>query len=92
MLMNPDAHGGPGPGSSSKTGLASLGIAALAVLCCAAVPLLAAVAGGLALGALVGVAAGVVAVLVLVALIVAWTRRRRTSAPAQIPTKAGGSM
>ena len=49
-------------------GLVALGVAALAVLCCAGLPLLVAVLGGLALGTVLGVGTGVVA---LVALVIA---------------------
>jgi hypothetical protein len=65
---------------SSRTGLAALGVGVLAVVCCAAAPLLVGVLGGIALGSLLGVAAGVVAVIGLTALVVVRTRRRRACA------------
>jgi hypothetical protein len=88
--MNRDTQGGAGAGNTSKTVLAAFGIAALAVLCCVGGPLLAAVAGGLALGALLGIASGVVAVVVLGALIVLRASRRRACAPSGIGAEGGG--
>jgi len=46
------------PGRGDKLGLASVGVAALAIACCAAGPLLGAWVGSLAVGALVGIGAG----------------------------------
>ena len=92
MLMDNESQGGPRAGTSSKTGLAAFAIAALAVLCCAGGPLLAAVAGGLALGALLGISAGVVAVVVLGGLIVLRARRRRACARPRVDTAPDGSL
>jgi hypothetical protein len=60
-----------------KLGLAGVGIAVLAIACCAGVPLIAGVAGGIAVAAVLGVGAGVLALAALVALGVAAGRRRR---------------
>ena len=62
------------PGRGEKLGLAGVAAAALAVVCCAAGPLLLAWVGSVAVGALVGIGAGV-AVLVS-ALTVLYLRRR----------------
>ena len=70
------AERGDGGASPSQSGLAALGIAAVAIVCCAALPLLAALAGGVALGALLGVGAGVVAAVLLVGTVVARSRKR----------------
>ncbi len=60
-------------------GLVALGVAALAVLCCAGLPLLVGVLGGLALGTVLGAGAGVVALVVLTTAVLV-TRRRRAAA------------
>jgi len=73
-MHKPNARG---PGSSAKGGVAAFGIAAFAIVCCAGLPLLAAVAGGVALGTVLGVGAGLVAVLLLVGAVVMRARRRR---------------
>ncbi len=62
------------PGRSEKLGLAGIAAAALAVVCCAAGPLLVAWVGSVAVGALVGIGGGL-AVLVC-ALTVLYLRRR----------------
>ena len=58
------------------SGLAGVGAIALAIGCCAAVPLAAALAGSIALGTLVGIGAGAIALIALTALIVLRARRR----------------
>ena len=63
--------------SAAQGGPAAVGIAAFAVVCCAALPLLAALAGSLALGTLLGVGAGIGALALLVMLVVLRTRRRK---------------
>ncbi len=67
----------PGGGGA----LAVAGVGVLAVVCCAAFPLLAAVLGSVALGSVLGsvlgVGAGIVAVVVLLALVLVRARRRR---------------
>jgi len=75
--MRPEPQRDAGPGSTAKSGLAAVGVVAFAVICCAGGPLLAAVAGGLAFGAVLGIGAGVIALVVLVALVVIMARRRR---------------
>lgn len=64
----------PGRGRSERLGLAGIAAAALAVICCAAGPLLVAWVGSVAVGALVGIGGGL-AVLVS-ALTVLYLRRR----------------
>lgn len=81
-MAEPD---GSGPRSTTRGGLAALGIAAFAVVCCAALPLLAAIAGGAALGAVLGIGAGVVAAGLLVGLVVVRIRRRACVRPAPSP-------
>gem|GEM_PF-2573694 len=63
-----------------RTGLAALGIGAFAVVCCAGLPLLAGVLGGVALGSVLGVGMGVLAVGVVIALVVVRARRQRVCA------------
>lgn len=58
-------------------GLAALGIAAFAVVCCAALPLLVALAGSVAIGTVLGVGAGLAAAVLLVGVVLARIRRRR---------------
>jgi hypothetical protein len=58
-------------------GLAALGIAAFAVVCCAALPLLVALAGSVAIGTVLGIGAGLAAAVLLVGVISAGVRRRR---------------
>lgn len=62
------------PAPNDRTALAPVGIAVLAVVCCAGGPLFVAVAGSLALGALVGIAA---AACVLITACVALYLRHR---------------
>lgn len=66
---------------SGGGGLAAVGIGALAIACCAGVPLIAAVAAGsVAAGTLLGVGAGLVAAVVLAGVIVLRVRARRRAA------------
>jgi hypothetical protein len=60
-----------------KLGFAGVAAAAVAVICCAAGPLLGTVAASLEVGALAGVAAGVAALLAGALLIVRRHRRSR---------------
>ena len=69
------------PADDPWRGLAALGIAAFAIVCCAALPLLAALAGSVAIGTVLGVGAGLVAAVLLVGLVVALVRRRRACEP-----------
>ena len=68
---------GPGDDSGSRSGLAALGVAALAAVCCAALPLIAGLVGSVAVGALLGLAAGFAAAALLVGVAVSWVRHRR---------------
>jgi len=71
----------PGPREQSsggrRLGLAGVGIAAAAVICCATLPLLAGVVSGAAVGAVLGVGAGALVTILLVAAILAWARHRQ---------------
>jgi hypothetical protein len=69
--------GGREPRGESHGALAGLGIAAIAVVCCAGLPILAALAGSIAVGTVLGVGAGLAATVFLVGLAVARLRRRR---------------
>ena len=62
--------------TATRERLAAVGVAVFAVVCCAGLPLLAALAGGAALGTLLGVGAGVLGALVIG---VALAARRRSS-------------
>lgn len=75
--MNDKPKGSQG---APRTGLAALGIAAFAVLCCAGLPLVAGVLGGVALGSVLGVGAGVLVVIVVIVLVVVRARRQRACA------------
>lgn len=87
--MNDKPQGSQGtPG----TGLAALGIGAFAVVCCAGLPLVAGVLGGVALGSVLGVGAGVLAVVVVIALVVLRARRQRACATARVTTRRGGEV
>lgn len=83
--MSPDDQRKRGAGNASKTGIAAFAVAALAVACCAGLPLLAALAGSVALGALFGIGAGVIAVVALTAVVIVRVRRRRSCATAAAP-------
>jgi len=87
MLMNDKPKGLQG---TSRTGLAALGIGAFAVVCCAGLPLVAGVLGGVALGSVLGVGAGALAVIVVIVLVVARARRQRACATARATTRRGG--
>ena len=76
--------------NSPKMGLAALGIGAFAVVCCAGLPLVAGVLGGVALGSVLGVGAGALAVIVVIVLVVARARRQRACATARATTRRGG--
>ncbi len=79
-----------GSQNSPKMGLAALGIGAFAVVCCAGLPLVAGVLGGVALGSVLGVGAGALAVVVVIALVAARARRQRACATARVTTRRGG--
>ncbi len=65
--------------TDSKTGLAALGIGALAIACCLAGPLVLGALGGIAIGTVLGVTAGLLAAFLLIALVVLRSRRQRQS-------------
>jgi len=87
MLMNDKPEGSQ---NSPKMGLAALGIGAFAVVCCAGLPLVAGVLGGVALGSVLGVGAGALAVIVVIVLVAARARRQRACATARATTRRGG--
>jgi hypothetical protein len=87
MLMNDKPEGSQ---NSPKMGLAALGIGAFGVVCCAGLPLVAGVLGGVALGSVLGVGAGALAVIVVIVLVVARARRQRACATARATTRRGG--
>lgn len=78
-------------GSGANDGLAAVVIAAFAIACCAALPLLATLAGSVALATILGIGAGVVAMAVLVALIVSRQRARRQPSALDVEADSGGS-
>ncbi len=67
----------PNNAPSTRGGLAVLGATALAIGCCAAVPLTIAALGGASVAAIFGVTAGLLALVSIVALIAVIHRRRR---------------
>lgn len=79
-----------GSQNSPKMGLAALGIGAFAVVCCAGLPLVAGVLGGVALGSVLGVGAGALVVIVVIVLVLARARRQRACATACATTRRGG--
>lgn len=60
----------------AATGAAAVGVSAVAVVCCAGLPLLVTVASSVALGTVTGIGSSLV-VLVALALVVLGARRRR---------------
>ncbi len=68
-------------------GLVALGVAALAVVCCAVLPVVVGVVGGLALGTLLGVGSGVFALVVLVTAV--FVKRRHRAAACRIADDQG---
>lgn len=62
---------------TSRGALPALGIAVFAGACCAALPFIAALAGGIAAATLLGTGAGLAVAAVLASLVVARARRRR---------------
>jgi len=57
--------------------LAVAGVAVLAVVCCAAFPLLAVALGSVALGSVLGIGAGILAAVVLLTFVLVRARRRQ---------------
>jgi hypothetical protein len=68
-----DEHRGDG----AKAQLIAVGVAVVAIACCAGGPLLAALGSSVALNTVVGAGAGVMVMLALTALVVVRARRRR---------------
>lgn len=64
-------------GGSAGGRLAAVGVAALAVICCATLPLLAALLGSFALGSVLGLGAAVAAALGVLALVLVRARRQQ---------------
>lgn len=60
---------------AAKNGAASLGMAAFAIVCCGAIPLLAGLASTVAIGAILGVGAAIIALVGAVAIVVIRARR-----------------
>jgi membrane protein implicated in regulation of membrane protease activity len=71
----------PSGKSDAWGGLAAVGGIALVIGCCGAVPLVAALAGSIAVGAVLGIAVGAAALTVLVALLLLRRRRRACETP-----------
>jgi hypothetical protein len=71
----------------TSTVLGALAVGAVAVLCCAGLPALAAVFAGLTIATILGLGGGIVALIAAVAGTVAIlrARRRRSCPPAQTP-------
>ena len=65
--------------NATRAGIAGVGLAALAIACCAGLPLLIAVAGGIGATALIGARTGMVTLIAVGvgALVIARARRRR---------------
>jgi hypothetical protein len=68
------------PASSDRVALRTAGISILAVACCAGLPLLAALAGGIGVAALLGIGSGALVLLAAVVVAVMIARARRRSA------------
>ena len=64
-------------GSPARAGLAGVAFVAVAVGCCAGLPLVVVVASTVAIGTILGVAAGLVAIAAVVVGGALWVRRRR---------------
>lgn len=73
-----------------RTGWAALVVAVSAVVCCAALPILAGVVGSLAIGAGLGTGAGVLALAAL-AVLVLLRARRRAACAVRAPGESAGS-
>jgi hypothetical protein len=78
MQRDPRDHGTP-----ARDGLAALAIVAVAVGCCAGLPLLLVVASTVAIGTILGVVAGAVALAAVVLGGALWFRRRRAASCAR---------
>jgi hypothetical protein len=76
-------------GKDTSTVLAPLALGAVAVVCCAGLPALAAVFAGLTLATILGVGGGLVALIAAVAgtITIVRARRRRSCPPTQRPSQ-----
>lgn len=79
--MRRSSRSGPRGERIERTGWAALVAAVMTVVCCAALPMLVGVIGGLAIGAALGIGAGVLALAALAVLVLLRTRRRPTRLP-----------
>lgn len=70
-------HDPPKLRGAAKNGIAGLVVVAFAVVCCGALPLVAALASTLAIGAVLGVGAGILAIVAVVGAVAIRLRRRR---------------
>jgi len=82
-----------GPERHGTTGVVVVGAAAFAVFCCAGLPLVASLLGGLTLAGVLGVSGGVLIATAAVATVVVLLRARhrrasQSSSPASNPTNA----
>ena len=73
----------------TSTVLAPLAVGAVAIVCCAGLPALAAVFAGLTLATILGVGGGLVALILAVAgtIAILRARRRRSCSPTQRPSQ-----
>jgi hypothetical protein len=78
-----------GPARDTSTVLAPLAVGAVAIVCCAGLPALAAVFAGLTLATILGVGGGLVALIAAVAgtIAILRARRRRSYPPTQRPSQ-----
>ena len=79
------AADGKRSGAGERTGLAAIGLGALAIACCAGLPLLGALLSSVALGAVLGIGAGVLAAAVLIGAVVVRARARRRACAPEMP-------
>jgi hypothetical protein len=85
IVSEPD----PDQNAGAWTGIAGAGLVALAIGCCAALPLIAALAGGAAVGTVLGVGAGAAVLIALVGLILFRARRRAACETSEAPRPGG---
>lgn len=78
-----------GPDSRARHTLAAAGIAAVAIACCAALPIAAGVLGGVTVAAVLGAAAGAVSALAIGGAALWIIRRRRRADPSLDVTRTG---
>jgi membrane protein implicated in regulation of membrane protease activity len=78
-----------GPERHGTTGVLAVGAAAFAVFCCAGLPLVASLVGGLTLAGVLGVSAGVlIAAAAVATAVVALRVRRRRAGPSSHPPRS----